>query len=195
MKRTTAMNLFAVFLLGLVALLAGCAGGGEDAAGGADAAKASADPVKKAIAWLNPRSGSDMGGSAIFIRDPDGRISLQISLEQAPPGIHAVHIHEFGDCTADDGSSAGGHWNPSGEDHGQWGTAPHHLGDLGNVEVGEDGTGSLEIVTDHWAMGGGSDNDILGKGMIVHAVQDDFTTQPTGAAGGRIGCGVIMIPQ
>jgi len=195
MKRITVMNLFAVFLLGLVALLAGCAGSGDDAASGAEAAKASAEPVKKAIAWLNPRSGSDMGGSAIFIRDPDGGISLHVSLEQAPPGVHAVHIHEFGDCTADDGSSAGGHWNPSGEDHGQWGTAPHHLGDIGNVEVGEDGAGSLELVTDRWTMGGGADNDILGKGMIVHAVQDDFTTQPTGAAGGRIGCGVIMIPQ
>ena len=72
--------------------------------------------------------------------------------------------------------------------------APHHLGDIGNLEVGEDGEGSLTLSTDKWTMGSGADNDILGKAVIVHAGADDFTTQPTGAAGGRIGCGVIK-PQ
>jgi len=146
--------------------------------------------IKKAIAFIVPKSGSDVGGSAIFIREADG-IVLQVSVESAPPGDHAVHIHEVGDCSADDATSAGGHWNPTVEDHGQWGEAPHHLGDIGNITVGEDGTGSLSLKTDRWAMGSGESNDIMGKSVIVHADVDDFETQPTGAAGGRIGCGVI----
>jgi Cu-Zn family superoxide dismutase len=148
--------------------------------------------VKKAIAWINPRSDSELAGSAIFINE-EGQITVQVSVELAPPGEHAVHIHEFGDCEAPDGSSAGGHWNPTGDDHGKWGTPPHHLGDIGNLVVGEEGEGSLVLTTDRWTMGTGEDNDILEKSVIVHAAADDFTTQPTGAAGGRIGCGVIRV--
>ena len=149
--------------------------------------------TKKAIAWVNPRSDSELAGSAIFIRSGEN-IELQVSVEQAPAGSHAVHIHENGDCSAADASSAGGHWNPTTEDHGKWGESPHHLGDLGNLEVDENGEGSLSLTTDRWSMGTGEANDILEKAVIVHAAADDFETQPTGNAGGRIGCGVIK-PQ
>jgi Cu-Zn family superoxide dismutase len=115
-----------------------------------------------------------------------------VTLEQAPPGEHAVHIHETGDCSADDGSSAGGHWNPTSQDHGRWDAAPFHLGDIGNVVVNEEGDGSLSLITDRWTMGGGGPNDIMGLAVIVHADPDDFTSQPSGAAGVRIGCGVIL---
>lgn len=196
MRGKWAAKLGACGVLVIVSSLVGCGGGG---AGNEQEVAAAADDsgpqVKRAIAWINPRSGSEVGGSAIFIREADGRVALQVTLEQAPPGSHALHIHEIGDCSADDASSAGGHWNPTGEAHGQWGAAPHHLGDIGNVEVDEKGEGSLSLVTDLWTIGGGADNDILGKSVIVHATLDDFTTQPTGAAGGRIGCGVIQIPQ
>ena len=148
------------------------------------------ESVRRATAYINPRSGSDLGGSAIFINDGT-RVELQVSLEQAPPGEHAVHIHDTGDCSAEDASSAGGHWNPTAEDHGQWDTAPFHLGDIGNVVVDEEGKGSLSLITDRWSMGGGGANDILGHAVVVHAGSDDFTSQPSGAAGARIGCGVI----
>jgi len=145
------------------------------------------------VAWILPRGDNkEMGGSAIFIK-AGSQIDLQVTVQQAPAGTHAVHIHENGDCSAPDASSAGGHWNPTGEDHGEWDVAPHHLGDIGNLEVGEDGEGSLSLSTDKWSMGTGADNDILGKAVIVHAAADDFTSQPTGAAGGRIGCGVIKV--
>lgn len=164
----------------------GC--GAQD--GGEETSAAQGREVKKAIAWINPTSDSETAGSAIFIRE-GGQIELKVSLEQAPPGEHAVHIHENGDCSSPDGKSAGGHWNPTGADHGQWGVAPFHLGDIGNVTVGEDGEGTLSLTTDLWTMGTGADNDILEKAVIVHEGPDDFTTQPTGAAGARIGCGVI----
>jgi Cu-Zn family superoxide dismutase len=111
------------------------------------------------------------------------------------PGPHAVHIHETGDCSAEDGSSAGGHWNPTGEEHGKWGEHPFHLGDIGNIEVGEDGTGSITLSTDLWSIGDSSDHDVVGKSIVVHAGADDFKSQPSGAAGERIGCGVIELKE
>jgi Cu-Zn family superoxide dismutase len=172
------------------AAFAACATQEEGGPAAGAPAAAAAPPVRKAIAWINPKSDSQLAGSAIFLREAGG-ITLQVKVEQAPPGEHAVHIHETGDCSAPDGSSAGGHWNPTVEDHGRWGVAPHHLGDIGNLVVGEDGNGTLTLTTDRWSMGTGEPNDILDLSVIVHASPDDFTTQPTGAAGGRIGCGVI----
>ncbi len=171
----------------LLVAAVGC-GAKEDSA----ATEVQTSPVRRATAYINPRSGSDLGGSAIFIND-GSRIELQVTLEQAPPGEHAVHIHETGDCSAEDASSAGGHWNPSSEDHGQWDTPPFHLGDIGNIVVDEEGKGSLSLVTDRWSMGGGGVNDILGHAVVVHADPDDFSSQPSGAAGARIGCGVIKV--
>lgn len=147
-------------------------------------------PVKKAIAWINPKSDSELAGSAIFINE-GSQVALQVSLEQAPPGEHAVQIHENGDCSSPDGKSAGGHWNPTGEDHGEEGGVPHHLGYIGNVMVDEEGTGTLLLNSDRWSMGSGAENDILEKAVVVHVSADDSTTQPTGASGDRIGCGVI----
>lgn len=169
----------------LMVAIAGC--GAKD---GKTETEVPSAPVRRATAYINPRSGSDMGGSAIFVKD-GSRVELQVTLEQAPPGEHAVHIHQTGDCSAEDASSAGGHWNPTAEDHGRWDTSPFHLGDIGNVVVDEEGKGSLSLVTDRWSMGGGGANDIMGKAVVVHAGSDDFTSQPSGAAGARIGCGVI----
>ena len=173
----------ALLLLGSL-FVAGC-GGGD----GADHAAAT-KKIRRATAWINPKSGSELVGSAIFINEPSG-VSLQLTVENAPPGEHAVHLHEKGDCSAEDGTSAGGHWNPTEVAHGKWGEADFHLGDIGNLIVDDEGQGSLSLSTDKWSMGSGEPNDIMGKAVIVHAKADDFTTQPTGAAGGRIGCGVV----
>ena len=143
-----------------------------------------------ATAQINSASGSNLTGTAIFTKDGEN-ITLSIEIQNASPGLHAVHIHESGDCSAPDGTSAGGHWNPTGVAHGKWGEGEFHLGDIGNITVDEDGTGSIELTTDLWEIGTGSDVDVIGKGIIVHAGADDFTSQPSGAAGARIGCGVI----
>jgi Cu-Zn family superoxide dismutase len=160
----------------------------------AESAASEGREVKKAIAWVNATEGNEFQGSAIFVKSGN-QVELMMKIDPGPPGEHAVHIHENGDCSSPDGKSAGGHWNPTGEDHGKWGVAPFHLGDIGNVVVGEDGTGTLSLITDLWSMGTGTENDILDRAVIVHADADDFVTQPTGAAGARIGCGVIRAEQ
>ena len=148
------------------------------------------DGAVTATATLAPTSGSEVTGTATFTAS-DGQVTLALELAGCPPGEHAFHIHEVGDCSAPDGTSAGGHWNPGGSDHGKWGQAPFHLGDIGNITIGEDGTGSMVLTTDVWSVRSGEDNDVVGRSVIVHAAADDFETQPTGAAGGRIACGVI----
>jgi Cu-Zn family superoxide dismutase len=102
----------------------------------------------------------------------------------------AVHLHEHGDC-GDKGNMAHGHWNPSGKQHGKWGSASFHAGDIGNVKLDSKGRGTLTINTDLWTLGGAASTNIIGKAVIVHGGVDDYTTQPTGNAGSRIGCGVI----
>ena len=149
-------------------------------------------PLNDAVAIIGAASGSDLTGMAMFMQEGD-TITVFIEIAGASPGLHAVHIHEIGDCSAADGTSAGGHWNPTDAPHGKWGDGAFHLGDLGNIEVGQDGIGTFELTTNLWEMGTGSDLDIVGKGIIVHAGADDFTSQPSGNAGARIGCGAIEL--
>src|SRR5690625_4266767 len=105
--------------------------------------------------------------------------------------LHGFHIHEYGDCRADDGTSAGGHYNPQGMDHGAPTDSERHIGDLGNLSANSDGVATLDYVDPVLSFSGA--NSIIGYGVIVHAGEDDFVTQPTGDAGGRIGCGVIGV--
>lgn len=145
----------------------------------------------QASARIEAKSGSNVEGEAVF-RPEGGQIVLVLQVKNLPAGQHAAHLHEKGDCSAQDGSSAGGHWNPTTDEHGKWGEGAHHLGDLGNIDVAADGKGEITLTTDKWSIGTGNANDIVGKAIIVHEKQDDFTTQPTGNAGGRIGCGVVI---
>ena len=150
-------------------------------------------PLARAEAVLEAKSGSKLTGRAVFTRIDAEWIHVRIDVAGVAPGLHACHIHEKGDCSAADGSLAGGHWNPLGKKHGKWMQADgeFHLGDLGVIEVGADGRGSLEMTTPLFDMGCGCPKDIVGKSVMIHEKADDFTTQPTGAAGGRIGCGPI----
>ena len=109
------------------------------------------------------------------------------------PGIHAIHIHEKSDCSAADGSSAGGHWNPTFKKHGKLGEGEAHKGDIGNFTTDESGKGTITFTTDEWCIGCGDANkDIIGKGLIVHQGADDYTTQPTGNSGARVACSAII---
>ena len=150
--------------------------------------------MKQATAMIGPTNDSGVTGMAIFVQSGN-QITLTIEIQNATPGAHAVHIHESGDCSSPDGTSAGGHWNPTGVAHGKWGEGEFHLGDLGNFTVDADGIGSIELTTDLWEIGTGSDIDIVGRGIIVHAEADDFTSQPSGNAGARIGCGAIALTE
>jgi Cu-Zn family superoxide dismutase len=181
-------------VLGTLALVVACGGTTRESSGTEphDESAAASPDLMTAIASIEPKSGSTLSGTATF-EGGAGEVALVLEVENAPPGAHAVHLHEIGDCSAPDGKSAGGHWNPGGVDHGQWGKEPFHLGDVGNLEVGDDGKGSLTMMTDLWSIGTGSENDVVGRAIIVHQSVDDFVTQPTGAAGGRIGCGVVEL--
>lgn len=113
----------------------------------------------------------------------------------APNSTHAIHIHEKGDCSAADASSAGGHFNPAGAPHGKVGSGAHHGGDMDNIVADAEGVARVNVHASGVTLGGGAPNDVAGRAVIVHASQDDYKTQPTGNAGGRVACGIITITQ
>jgi Cu-Zn family superoxide dismutase len=157
------------------------------------AGKSSESPVK-AAAVLYPTTGNQAHGSVTFIKVRNG-VKVIADINGLSPGEHGFHIHEFGDCTAFDGKSAGGHFNPDGTPHGAP-TAPaknRHVGDLGNITAINSGKAHLELVDSLLAFDG--EHSIIGRGVIVHAKKDDLTSQPTGAAGSRVACGVIGIAK
>lgn len=118
------------------------------------------------------------------------KMMLEVTVPTKAGKEVAVHIHEHGDC-GDMGKMAHGHWNPGNSQHGKWGGASYHAGDIGNVKLDSKGKGTLSLETDLWTLGGTPGKNILGKAIIVHGGTDDYVTQPTGNAGSRIGCGVI----
>lgn len=144
-----------------------------------------------AIATMNSASGSTASGTASFTQTGDNMVRMSIEMTGLTPGDHALHLHEYGDCSAPDATSAGGHWNPGGMSHGKRGEGEFHAGDVINLTADPEGSVSWSEEIEGWTIGGDNSTNILGKGIIVHAEIDDFTTQPTGAAGGRVACGVI----
>lgn len=138
---------------------------------------------------LLARSGSKLSGAATFTQVKGG-VDVKVHVAGAPPGTIATHVHETGDCSAPDGTSAGGHFNPEGHPHGMPPAVERHLGDLGNIDVGPDGTGSTEVVVMGANLEANDPDSFLNRAIIVHEKRDDGG-QPTGNAGGRIGCGVI----
>ncbi|HEX8561497.1 MAG TPA: superoxide dismutase family protein [Flavobacterium sp.] len=141
---------------------------------------------------FSPKSGSKAAGTAVFT-EQNGEVTFTASLTGLEPGVHAIHIHEKSDCSAPDASSAGGHWNPTFKSHGKWGSASYHRGDIGNFPVNQNGEGTITMTTSEWCIGcGDQTKDILGKSVIVHTNPDDYVTQPTGNAGGRIACSAII---
>jgi superoxide dismutase, Cu-Zn family len=181
-------------LIGLAVVVGFLAGTSYAAGDGTKGKAVGKAHEKKAVVTIQSKSGSHVSGKGTF-SETNGKVTLTVKIQKAEPGPHAVHLHEKGDCTAADGASAGGHWNPTHEDHGKWGTTPFHHGDIGIIEVGANGKGTLTLTTDLWSIGGAPETDVVGKAVIVHAKTDDFTTQPTGNAGGRIACGVVVLAK
>ena len=117
-------------------------------------------------------------------------LALALNAPKKANSTVAVHFHEHGDC-GDAGKGAHGHWNPTNEDHGKWGSSKYHSGDIGNIQLDKDGKGTITVETDRWTIGGPEKTNILNRAIIVHSGVDDYTTQPTGNSGSRIGCSVI----
>jgi superoxide dismutase, Cu-Zn family len=169
-------------------LAAGCATDKQPAESAASPPPPPPVPTGGAIVELAARSESSLAGTARFEPTDDG-LRVVVTVTAAPPGEHGVHIHQVGDCSAPDGSSAGDHFNPDEHEHGRP-PAVRHLGDFGNLLVADDGSGSLEIVVPGANLDPEDPHSFLGRSIVVHAQADDGS-QPTGNSGARIGCGVI----
>src|SRR5690349_10137117 len=190
------MNYVAFLAVAFVLFLSACNSGNkqndEGQSGASDQQQEEKDDKATAKATLEAASGSQVKGEAKFTTDGEGTVRFESTAENLTPGEHAVHLHEKGDCSAADASSAGGHWNPTMKPHGKRGSGTaFHKGDIGNMTVGNDGKGTLNLTIEGWSIGGADSTNVVGKSVIIHEKADDFTSQPSGNAGGRISCGVI----
>jgi len=159
-----------------VALLAGCQSVPEE-------------PLR-ATAALQPTKGNKATGEATFEQVGD-KVHVSVLAQGLKPGqAHGFHIHEVGDCSSGDGMSAKGHFNPGGKPHGNPASPEHHAGDLPALQADNKGHAALEADLEGVTIAPGP-SSIVGRGVIIHADPDDYTTQPTGNSGARIACGVI----
>lgn len=149
--------------------------------------------IKKLQFNLNPKSDTQTTGKVLFTEE-EGKVTLQATISGLTEGTHAIHIHEKADCSSPDGKSTGGHWNPTFQPHGAWGSSEgYHRGDIGNFKVDKEGNGKVTFSTYQWCLGCEDETkNVLGKAIIVHQGTDDLTSQPSGAAGARISCAGII---
>jgi Cu-Zn family superoxide dismutase len=143
----------------------------------------------KATVKLEPTAKQTARGEVTFTAGPDG-VKVVGTFSGLVFGEHGFHVHEKGDCSAPDASSAGGHFNPGAKPHAAREAAARHVGDLGNIKADPYGLARVDFVDKGLSLSG--PDSIIGKAVIVHEKADDFTTQPTGNAGGRQACGVIQ---
>ena len=154
---------------------------------------AAASAAQEAVVNLAPASGSLVSGKLVLMPMGDG-VHVSGEVGGLKPGdVRGFHIHEKGDCSAADASSAGGHFNPGAQPHGRAGQGPHHAGDSDNIVADARGVARVNAHVRGVTLGGGAANDIAGRAIIVHAAADDYATQPTGNAGARVACGVITV--
>lgn len=160
-----------------VVALAGCA------------STAPTPPSPSAEAVLAPTQGNSAYGTFRFTQH-DGKVLVEAEIKGLTPGLHGLHVHEKGDCSAADGTSAGGHFNPTGAQHGSPNSSMHHAGDMPMLLADEDGKARLRVELESMTLTGPT--SVVGKAVIVHAKADDFETQPAGNSGARVACGVIV---
>jgi Cu-Zn family superoxide dismutase len=146
--------------------------------------------AQTATATIAPTAGNTAKGTVTFTQKGD-KVTVTAQLSGLAPGGHGFHVHEKGDCSAPDATSAGGHFNPGGKPHGAPDAAEHHAGDLPMLQADASGNASVSIDVTGLTIGGGA-TDIVGKSVVVHKDVDDYKTQPAGNSGARIACGVIQ---
>jgi Cu-Zn family superoxide dismutase len=149
---------------------------------------------KPTQAVLAPTAGNRAAGTVTLTSVPGG-VRLQGHLTGLMPGTtHGFHIHEHGDCSAADASSAGGHFNPTHADHGDPSGMIHHAGDIANQVADAQGTIDVDVTVRGVSLDTGAGDDVLGRALIVHRDADDYTSQPSGNSGPRVACGVVLKP-
>ena len=149
--------------------------------------------MKKKTIELKDSKGNDVGAATIVSKGSG--VEVKLNLKDLPPGEHAVHFHQNAKCDPPDFKSAGGHFNPTGKQHGFDNPQGHHAGDMRNFTVKENGTAKATVTDDDVVLGTGSEpNSLLANGgssIMIHAKADDYKTDPSGNSGDRIACGVI----
>ncbi|WP_420602190.1 superoxide dismutase family protein [Flagellimonas sp.] len=143
---------------------------------------------------MEAKSDSNVSGEVTFTEE-NGTVIMKANLSGLTEGEHAIHIHEKADCSSADGKSTGGHWNPTFQPHAKWGAeGGYHKGDIGNFVADAEGNATVDFATNEWCIGCDDDTkNIVGKAVIVHQGIDDYTSQPSGAAGARVACtGIIQ---
>lgn len=148
-------------------------------------------PVSRAVANVAPASGTLVSGRLALAPMGDGVHITGDLGGLAANSVHGFHVHETGDCSAADAASAGGHYNPTAAVHGRATTTRHHAGDIDNLVADGNGVAHVDVHVAGVSLGGDPQRDILGRALVVHAAPDDYRTQPSGASGARIACGVI----
>jgi len=149
-----------------------------------------AEEVSRAIALVSPLDKSGVTGIIRFESSNSGMLLLGEFKGLKPSSAHGMHIHEYGDCSAVDGSSAGGHYKKPETKHGGPGTPMRHLGDLGNLTSNSEGVANYKLELKGLSVG-----DVLGRAVVVHAGEDDLKSDPSGNSGGRVACGVIGLTK
>ena len=156
------------------------------------ACQSTPDGSVRATAALQPTKGNKTFGEATFEPAEGNKVRVVVFAQGLRPNQeHGFHIHEAGDCSSGDGMSAKGHFNPYGKPHGDPKSAERHAGDLPSLRAGKDGRAKLDVTIEQVTLTPGPAS-IIGRGLIIHADPDDYRTQPTGNAGARLACGVIM---
>ncbi len=169
----------------VIGLMAGCASNTASTAKAADSAMA-------ASAVLAPKSGSTVQGSVKLAQQGDNRVAMAVDISGLPAnGMFGFHVHEKGDCSSADGNSAGGHFNPTAQPHGDPHSGAHHAGDIPMLQSDANGKAVGSIVLSGVTLSPGP-TSLVGHALVIHAGKDDYKTQPTGNSGGRIACGVIV---
>ena len=161
------------------------------AATGCGALKTKSKTIEAVMA---PTAGSNVAGTLVFTTVPGGVHFSGRLTGLAPGSTHGFHIHEHGDCSAPDASSAGGHFNPTSTAHGDPMGMIHHGGDIVNQVADAQGAIDVDVTVRGVTLGTGVSDDVLGRSVIVHRNPDDYTTQPSGNSGPRVACGVILKP-
>ncbi len=146
-----------------------------------------------AHARFHGKSGAHVDGETWFAQDKNG-VRIVVEVSHATPGLHGIHIHENGDCSAEDASSAGEHFNPTHLTHGAVNPLKSHVGDLGNIKIDSHGNGTLNLVIPTTSFNPEflDYKKLIGKSVIMHAKEDDLKNQPSGNSGARIACGTIV---
>lgn len=191
---TSSIRISLALLAGCLIMLTACEGEREETTpvpDGAMESDAVQDTVEMAHAELMPTEGHNVSGTVHLTETPGG-VRVVATITGLGEGAHGFHVHEHGDCSAPDASSAGDHFAGSGQRHGAP-TDPEserHAGDLGNLEADASGTANYERVDNVMSLRG--PHSVVGKAVVVHENPDDLESQPSGNAGARVACGVIM---